>query len=414
MPVDVVAEAELAILGVVLMTGGKVLDEIDLAGDDFYEPKRGDLFDAMVSEWGQGRPVDAFTLSEKRPADAAWLFSLTDTHAVPVSAPYYADVIRKHAIRRRLAAVGAGFAALEGTDPAEVADAARAAVEAAIGTTGVRVRTVRDILPGLVDRMNDQGVFVPSPWRSLNGFIGGFRPGAVYVIAARPGQGKTLVAGQIAAHLAQHGWVAFSSLEMTDEELVARFVAERLRINVGHIKDSRMDVRDWDRLARGRHELDQMQVAIDDRSGVSASDVRAFARAVARKGPLSAVVVDYLQLMVSRDRMERHLQVADFSRRLKILAKDLHVPVIALSQLNRNSEATSLSVPKLSDLRESGAIEQDADVVLLLRREGEFPNESLVVDVAKNRHGQTGDFRLVWDGGYSRAVEWDHTDAGQS
>jgi replicative DNA helicase len=116
-----------------------------------------------------------------------------------------------------------------------------------------------------------------------------------------------------------------------------------------------------------------------------------------------------MQLMTSRQKMDRHLQVADFSRQLKILAKDFQVPVIALSQLNRNSENSALAVPKLSDLRESGAIEQDADVVMLLRREGDYPSESLIIDVAKNRHGQIGEVDLHWDGQHSRAVEWKDT-----
>jgi replicative DNA helicase len=313
-------------------------------------------------------------------------------------------------MRRRIAAAGAALASIEGDDLAEVADRARAIVDAAIGVPTQRVQFVADILPRLEARMTADKVFIPSPWESLNDKIGGFRPGAVYVVAARPGDGKTILGGQIATHLAQHGNVAFSSLEMGDEELVARMVSERARINVGHIKDARMEQRDWSRLDSVRPALQQLRIAIDDRAGVSAADVRAFVRSVAKLGPLAGAVVDYMQLMTTRDRLDRHLQVADFSRRLKIMAKDFHIPVVALSQLNRNSVASSLAVPKLSDLRESGAIEQDADVVLLLRREGEFPNEALIIDVAKNRHGETGEVSLAWDGGYSRAVEWNHRD----
>ena len=407
---DLVTEAELAVLGSVLISGGKCLDDLELSPEDFAEPKRADLFAAMAAMWAAGKPVEAFTMSDQFPEDAALLFSLTSTSARPASAAYYADIVRKHAVRRRLAQAGAALSGLEGDDVAELADRARGIIETAIGTPAQRLQFVGDILPRLVDRMSADTVFVPSPWPSLNEKIGGFRPGAVYVVAARPGVGKTIVGGQIATHLAQHGAVAFSSLEMGDEELVARMVSERLKINVGHIKDARMDPRDWSRLASGRADLEALRIAIDDRAGVSAADVRAFVRSVGKTGPLACAVVDYLQLMTSRDRMDRHLQVADFSRRLKIMAKDFHIPVIALSQLNRNSEASALAVPKLSDLRESGAIEQDADVVMLLRREGEFPNESLVIDVAKNRHGETGEVNLSWDGGYSRAVEWTHTD----
>lgn len=407
---DVLVEAELAVLSSVLITGGKCLDDLELAGDDFSEPSRGDLFDAMNTMWASGKPVEAFTMSEERPADAAFLFGLTSTVARPTSVGYYADIVRKHAIRRRIAQAGAALAHVEGENPEDVADRARALIDNAIGKPSQKVQFISDILPRLLDRMNADEVFVPSPWPSLNEKIGGFRPGAVYVVAARPGVGKTIVAGQIATHLAKFGNVAFSSLEMGDEELVARIVSEQVQINVGHIKDARMDDRDWGKLNAARERLDQLRIAIDDRAGVSAADVRAFVRAVSKQGSLACALVDYLQLMTSRDRMERHLQVADFSRRLKVMAKDFQIPVVALSQLNRNSESSTLAIPKLSDLRESGAIEQDADVVMLLRREGDFPNEKLIIDVAKNRHGETGEVSLSWDGGYSRAVEWNHTD----
>lgn len=391
-----------------LATSGRILDELELNGDDFYDPKRGDLFDAMRDMWRRNIPVEAFTLSEIRPADAVELFSLTDA-AVPVSSvSYYADAVKRDGLRRRLASVGSRLAQFEpGMDSAAVAEEARKLVDDAIGQTGQRVRFVADVLPDVIARMNAKEVFVPSPWPTLNTAIGGFRPGAVYVVAARPGMGKTVIGAQMAAQLAERGNVAFASLEMTADELVSRFVAERLAINVGRVKDARMNERDWEVFNRDREKVESLRIAIDDRSGIGASDVRMFARSVARNGKLSGVIVDYMQLMTSRSKMDRHLQVAEFSRQLKIMAKDFQVPVIALSQLNRNSERSLDSVPKLSDLRESGAIEQDADVVMLLRREDEYPRESLIIDVAKNRHGETGEVRLHWDGQYSRAVEWE-------
>lgn len=400
-------EAERAVLGTVLATSGAVLDDLDLTGDDFYDPRRGDLFEAMKAMRAERVPVEAFTLSESRPEQAAELFALTDAAVAAGSLPFYADVVKRDGLLRRLAAVGARLATIEpGADTATVADEARRLVDEAIGAVGQKVRFVADILPDVVERMRAKKVFVPSQWPTLNAAIGGFRPGAVYVVAARPGMGKTVIGAQIAAQLASHGNVAFSSLEMTEDELVSRFIAERLSINVGHIKDARMTDYDWTVFNRDRAKVEALRIAIDDRSGISASDVRMFARSVGRNGKLAGVVVDYMQLMTSRQKLDRHLQVAEFSRQLKIMAKDFQVPVIALSQLNRNSEASALAVPKLSDLRESGAIEQDADVVFLLRREGEYPRESLIIDVAKNRHGETGEVPLHWDGQHSRAVEW--------
>lgn len=413
MTTDHVIEAERAVLGTVLGSSGRVLDDLDLAPNDFSSLAFEDLFGAMQRMHAASEPVDAFTLSEKGAADTSLLYSLTDS-AVPIgSVTYYADIVKKTALRRRLAGVGAKFATFTAEmDSAAIADEARKIVDDAIGQTGQSVQFVADILPEVIERMNAKHVFVPSPWPTLNRAIGGFRPGAVYVVAARPGMGKTVIAAQIAAQLASEGNVAFSSLEMTSEELVSRFIAERLAIHVGHIKDARMTDRDWQTFNEGRARVEALRIAIDDRSGVAASDVRLFARSVMRKGKLAGIVVDYMQLMTSRQKMDRHLQVAEFSRQLKIMAKDLQVPVIALSQLNRNSEASALAVPKLSDLRESGSIEQDADVVMLLRREGEYPSESLIIDVAKNRHGETGDVELHWDGQHSRAIEW--TDQGRN
>ena len=294
----------------------------------------------------------------------------------------------------------------------ELISSAREELDAAETTALSKVRYVRDILPDVIERLQTNATFIPTPWPSLNRLIGGLRPGAVYVVAARPGVGKTVIASQIAACLAEHGRVAFSSLEMSEDDLVSRLISERLNIRVGKVKDNRMTDYDWNVLAGGRAQLNAMSIAIDDRAAVSAVEVRAYAKAVSRQGTLSGVVVDYLQLMSSRSKLDRHLQVSEFSRQLKIMAKDMRVPVIALSQLNRQSEARADGVPRLSDLRESGAIEQDADVVILLRRVEnpghtfENPNESIWLDVAKNRHGETGEVELAWQGEFSRAVEW--------
>jgi len=402
-----VDEAELAVLGAVIATGGSVLDDLPIRGVDFAEPLRGDLFDTMRRMRETGRHIDTVTLADANPDRAAFIWSLEDHTPFAYAAESYGQIVAEHGLRRRVGQAAQILAELSRTtDPALLVDKAREVIDEAVGQQGAKVRFVRDILPSVLDKLAAKDVFVPSPWPTLNKAIGGLRPGAVYVVAARPGMGKTVIAAQLAACLAQHGMVAFSSLEMTEDELVARLIAERLSIMVGKIKDSRLTERDWKILGDRRSELEQLNIAIDDRSGVAATDVRTFARSVSRHGKLAGVVVDYMQLMTSRSRLDRHLQVAEFSRQLKIMAKDMQVPVIALSQLNRNSETSALAVPKLSDLRESGAIEQDADVVILLRREGEYPREHLILDVAKNRHGQTGEVDLAWQGEYSRAIEW--------
>ncbi|PYY59994.1 hypothetical protein DEJ17_06390 [Curtobacterium sp. MCSS17_011] len=401
--------AELAVLGAVVATGGRALDDIGLQGTDFSQVQYARVFDTMRTMHANGQHIDTVTLLQALPNDDVFLLTLSDHTPFAAAVQSYAEIVAVHGMQRRLLSAtdairGIGLVDMSASD---MADRARQIIDEVAGTEGSRVRFVRDILPGVIARMNETTTFVPSPWPTLDKAIGGFRPGAVYVVAARPGMGKTVIAAQIAAQLAEQGMVAFSSLEMSEDELVARLISERLAIHVGHIKNNKMRPDEWEKLTANRARLDELNIAIDDRSNISAADVRAHARSVSRHGKLAAVVVDYLQLMTSRSKQDRHLQVAEFSRQLKILAKDMHVPVIALSQLNRQSESRADNIPKLSDLRESGAIEQDADVVMLLRREGgDGVSEELVIDVAKNRHGTTGDVRLSWEGTFSRAVEW--------
>lgn len=407
MMTETLGDAELAVLGAVIATAGACLDDMSLSGADFSDPRRGDLFDLVKSMYAAGQHVDMVTVMDAAHGHAALVASLSDHTPFAYAVGSYAEIVSTHALRRRLSSVGAALSGMApDLDVAQMTERAQNLIAEAIGQQKSKVRFVKDILPGVIEKMRAKESFVPTPWPTLNAAIGGLRPGAVYVIAARPAQGKTVIAAQLAAGLAQFGNVAFSSLEMTEGELVSRLIAERLAIGVGKIKDSRMTDRDWELLEKGRPELERMGIAIDDRSNVATSEVRTFARSVERQGALAGIVVDYMQLMTSRSKMDRHLQVSEFSRQLKIMAKDLNVPVIALSQLNRQSESRSDGIPKLSDLRESGSIEQDADVVIMLRREGSGHGEEIILDVVKNRHGETGEVHLAWQGHFSRAVEW--------
>lgn len=402
------SNAELAVLGAVIATAGECLDDITITGSDFSSPQNGDLFDLMRKMRNQSKHIDLITVMDAAPEARAFIATLTDHSPFAYAVESYADIVATHSMRRRLSAAAMGLSHLEPhLTVAEMAERARALVDDAVGEQKARIKFVKDFTPSVIDRLQSKDLFVETPWKSLDYAIGGFRPGAVYVIAARPGVGKTVVAAQIAVALSQNGLVPFSSLEMSGDELVTRLISEQLQISVGHLKDARMTDRDWQLWEQGRDKVDGLQIAIDDRSGIGPGEIRSFVRTVSRHGKLAGVVVDYMQLMTSKNKVERHNQVAEFSRQLKIMAKDFQVPVIALSQLNRNLENRAEGQPRLSDLRESGAIEQDADVVMLLRREGRDPSESLIIDVAKNRHGQVGEVELAWDGVYSRAIEWD-------
>jgi replicative DNA helicase len=417
--------AEQSVLGGMMLSAAAIGDVMgEMKPADHYVPKHEIIHEAILELAGKGEPTDAIAVGDEltrtgkiREAggDPGYLHTLTSTVPTAANAGYYAHIVANKAVLRRLIVAGTRITQMgyssEG-DVNELLGAAREQLDAAETTAPSKVRYVRDILPDVVERLQTNATFVPTPWPSLNRLIGGLRPGAVYVIAARPGVGKTVIASQLAACLADYGRVAFSSLEMSEDDLVSRLISERLNIRVGKVKDNRMTDYDWKVLADGRAQLNALNIAIDDRAAVTAVEVRAFAKAVSRQGTMAGVVVDYLQLMSSRSKLDRHLQVSEFSRQLKITAKDMHLPVIALSQLNRQSESRADGVPRLSDLRESGAIEQDADVVILLRREEldghtfENPRESSWLDVAKNRHGETGEVELAWQGEFSRAVEW--------
>lgn len=387
-----------------------------LAPRDFADPFHEEVWKIIGRMVAQGEPVDAYTVGDKLLATSyadrySALVAYPERVATAANVGYYAEKVRLNGLRRRLKTISAMLVDLDADTESALAERALGLMDDALSSSRTPMEYVVDVMPRLVERMHGRAAYVRTDWPQVNELIGGLRPGALYVIGARPGQGKTIVAGQLAMTLAQHGHVAFSSLEMGADELVARFTAAQLGIFVGNITDAKMSPRDWALFEEHRARIEALNIAIDDRSGVTMTDVRRFVRGVRRNGHLSGLVVDYLQLMQSHERKERHLQVADFSRQLKILAKEFQIPVVALSQLNRNSERSEEAKPKLSDLRESGAIEQDADVVMLLRREAtgivEYgrEREDFIVDIAKNRHGPVGEAILDWQGEHSRVVD---------
>jgi replicative DNA helicase len=238
----------------------------------------------------------------------------------------------------------------------------------------------------------------------VNRIIGGLRPGCLYVIGARPGVGKTTFALQLAKHLTRYGAVSFSSLEMSRNDINMRVIAQDLKMDLSKLLDRRLTPSDWAKISERRGAWEKMPLMINDQSTSSVIDVQRHARSVSRRQPLAAVFVDYLQLMSQPAgyRGERHQFIADSSRQLKLLAMEMDIPVVALSQLNRGSESRADRVPQMSDLRESGAVEQDADVVTLMHREILGDNQmDLSLIVAKNRHGTTDTANLDFHGSIS-------------
>jgi replicative DNA helicase len=245
----------------------------------------------------------------------------------------------------------------------------------------------------------------------LNDIIGGFRPGALYIVGARPGVGKTIVGLQIAWELSKTGPVSFHSLEMGKHELYNRIVASQAQVYLGSIEKGNLQEWEWERILKVRTEIQSHRLAIHDKSGQNLLQIRASANSVKGSGDLKAIVVDYLGLIQDTEKgRKRYEMITDISIGLKNLARDLNVPVIALAQLNRGPEQRRDSKPDMADLRDSGGIEQDADVVILLHREQveedkfDWQKSQMIMKVAKNRHGGLGEVALRFEGHLARVV----------
>jgi replicative DNA helicase len=406
--------AEKIFLGAILLSGGAVLDDCHLIASDFSTDKHSKIFATMVQMRRDGEGIDTVTVGSKIPELSAYLHEATGETPTWQNANFYEQLIHDRNARWALVQVGHELQAAGNAIDSDVdvaLDRAGDRIEqVTVGRLRSEVEFVKDLILPAVDNLNSAPDFVPSQWGKLNDFLGGFRPGALYIIGARPAVGKSVVAVNMAFQLAATGAVSFHSLEMSKREIVNRLFASVCMVSMDHIEQRKMTALDWERIAKGR-ELMSRPIAIADKSGQTLTDVRAFARQVSKKQKLAAIVVDYLQLMQDTERgRSRYESVTAISNGLKILARDLDVPVIALAQLNRAVEGRKDSAPNLSDLRDSGAIEQDADVVILLNREralddGEDDRSKMVLHIAKNRHGRTGHVALRFEGVFARVVE---------
>jgi replicative DNA helicase len=316
----------------------------------------------------------------------------------------------KAAVRRRLATAGHKIASMahQPGDESELVEFARKEVDATSKATTTAVQSFGETIDAMLGQLDEKPDYIPTPWPSVNEIIGGLRPGGLYIVAARPSVGKSVIALQLAKALTARGSVAFSSLEMSETDVQIRAVSADLRIDLSRLIKRDLLASDWEKIRTRRATWEHVPLFVDDNSGVTITDIKRFARSVNRRKPLAGLVVDYLQLMSQPpgDKRPRHEFVADMSRQLKILAMEMKIPVVALSQLNRGSTQREDKMPQISDLRESGAIEQDADVVILLHREimGEKRGD-LAMLVAKNRNGSTDVAHLTFWGHYSSAYE---------
>jgi replicative DNA helicase len=429
-PHDVAAEQ--CVLGGMLMSKDAISDVMETIGAlDHYRPAHQLVHEAILELYGRGEPADAVTVSDllnkrgelARVGGGSYLHTLIASVPTAANAGYYARIVRERAILRRLVEVGTRIVQLGYSgdgDADELVDRAQAEV---YGVTERRISedylALSEIMPGALDEIEAIGsrgggmTGVPTGFADLDALTNGLHPGQMVVIAARPAVGKSTLALDLArAAAVRHGMATVMfSLEMSRNEITMRLLSAEARVSLQTMRTGQMGDDDWTRLARRMSEVVDAPLFIDDSPNMSMMEIRAKCRRLKQRHELKLVIVDYLQLMSSPKRVEnRQQEVSEMSRSLKLLAKEIDVPVIAISQLNRGPEQRTDKRPLLSDLRESGSIEQDSDVVILLHREAMYEPESprageADLIVAKHRNGPTATVTVAFQGHYSRFVD---------
>jgi replicative DNA helicase len=412
--------AEKHVLGALMQTR-TAIDETTTILDptDFHAPRHETIYTTITALASRGDGVDPITVANELTrrgelTAVGGALYLADLYATPPTAAnvgYYARIVHDQATLRRLHTActrGTQLALTQEGDPAETVALVQAEIEA-IGKHGTTpAGWLTDDLDTVLETLDTKPLITPTQWAQLNSLIGGWAPGRLYVIGARPAVGKTMLSINIAVHIAKTLPVTFASLEMSKAEITHRVMALMTGIPLTRITGHTLTETDHQTISHKQPDLRALLLATLDDGDLTVPSVIAHARAIARRSdhPLGAVIIDYLQLMTSKSRSargheNRQVEVAEMSRALKRGARTLDAPVIALSQLNRSIVGRGSSRPTMSDLRESGAIEQDADVVILLHVEDDDP-ATLHVGVAKNRHGPTGALTLHRDGALSR------------
>ncbi len=427
-------EAEESVLGAMMVSEGAitpVILDVRLNDEDFYRERHRIVFRAIKRLYERSDPVDSISVAElltqtgelSEAGGREAVTQLPNSVPAPGNARHYAQIVKQNALLRRLLnashRIQTSVHEREG-EPVELVEQAETLLfKVAYEDRASDFRRVADVLGDEIDRLealakgDRELTGTPSGFTDLDNLLGGFQPGNLIVIAARPSIGKSALVCNIADNVAAKSGmpVAFFSLEMSEAELAHRFISCRARVPNDKLRKGKVSERDWPRVVRACNELEDAPLWLDDSSDLSLLDLRAKARRLASsEGGLGLVIVDYMQLMRAEDgRANRVEQVGQFSRGLKILARELNVPVIGLSQLSRAPELRPDKRPMLSDLRESGSIEQDADVVGFIFREAIYddeadPSEAELI-IAKHRNGPTGKVHMVFLEQYPRFVD---------
>jgi replicative DNA helicase len=427
--------AERAVLGAILADNAVIADVGKIVvPDDFSSVAHAQIFAAMIGLDATRRVVDSLTLAEELKVRGqlaavggpAYLMGLDQVVPVAANASHYAEIVKDQALRRRLASAGREIMELASQETGEVAslldEAERRVFVLAEKKREGELKAIKELMEQTLDlldkmKMASSGITgLSTGYVDLDQMLTGLHPGELLILAARPGIGKTSLAMNIATYVAlkEKKAVGIFSLEMPASQLLMRLLASTARVDMKRLRGGRLTPHDEEKFQEVAAELYTAPMYIDDSGSLTAFDLRSKARRLKQKDAnLGLIVVDYLQLMHQKGKVEsRQLEVSEISRALKTLAKELEVPILALSQLNRKVEDRKGGQPMLSDLRESGAIEQDADVVMFIHRaddegdesDGEGRRGAIPVEliVAKQRNGPTGTIDLVFLSEFTR------------
>ena len=424
-------EAEQSVLGGMMLSEEAVAEVIEItSGKDFYTSKHELIFDAIVTLFGRGEPTDVIAVTDQlnkngnllKSGGADYLHSLTSYVPTAANASYYAKIVADKAILRRLIEAGTKIAQTGYDSQGEVEDLVN---QAQSEIYKVASTASKDDYVGLSDSLEDaireiesaqnrggELTGIPSGFTDLDAYTHGLHPGQLIIVAARPAVGKSTFALDVARNAAvKHNKATiFFSLEMGRAEIAMRMLSAESSIYLQSMRKGTVTESDWTKLAAVRGRINDAPLYIDDSPNMSLVEIRAKCRRLAQQVDLKMVVIDYIQLMSSGKKVEsRQQEVSEFSRALKLLAKELQIPVVALSQLNRQTEQSKDKRPEISHLRESGSLEQDADVVILLHREGIYEKDhpragEADIILAKQRNGPTGTVVVAFHGQYSRFV----------
>lgn len=421
-------DVEASLLGAIIIDPDAIVKVADIVRPiDFYDERHRLIYEGSLRLYEQQSPIDVLTLSEELKAEgvlkevggSGYLTQLTNTVPTATNAEQYASIVATKSIRRRLISASNEIAQIghdEKRSIAELVEEAEAKLfEVSQRHVGNDIASMESILADSFDRLDslhkDKGTIrgVSTGFRDLDGKLAGFQKSDLIILAARPSMGKTAMALNFAQNVAikSEKAVLLFSLEMSKEQLVDRMLASEAGVNSWNLRTGNLSDSDFEKIGHAMGSLSEAQLFIDDSPGITVSDLRTKARREAHKRELGLIIVDYLQLMSGGSKFRgdgnRVQEISEISRGLKSVARELNVPVIALSQLSRSVESRSPQIPQLSDLRESGSIEQDADVVMFLYRDDYYnPDTSdkpniLDIFISKHRNGPTGRVEIYFD-----------------